>query len=149
MSPTWSGHKELGLDLVEPLQDQPQKPRRPPLEEENKYEGAVYPIEIFLEEALEKHRNAMMDNFAQILQHLPTIGASTSCTNSSGATPLEVHDKFDIPIFEGQINAYVIDIWLNFLEGYFLVHDFFDRKNIIFALLKATDPCQRLIGNLL
>ena len=35
--------------------------------EENKDEGAVDPIKIFLKEALEKHRNAMMDNFAQIL----------------------------------------------------------------------------------
>ena len=115
------------------------------MEEENKDEGAVYPIKIFLKEAPEKHRNAMMDNFAQILQRLPTIGASTSYTNSSGATPLEVHDKFDIPIFEGQINAYVIDIWLNFLEGYFSVHNFFDREKIIFAILKAT-PMSKIGG---
>jgi hypothetical protein len=36
--------------------------------DEKKDEGARYPIKIFLEEALEKKRNAMMDNFAQILQ---------------------------------------------------------------------------------
>ena len=72
MSPTRSGYKELGLDLVEPLQDQPRKPRRPPMGEEKKDEGAGDPIKILLEEALEKQRNAMMDNFAQILQHLPT-----------------------------------------------------------------------------
>jgi hypothetical protein len=32
--------------------------------EENKYEGAGYPIKILLEEALEKQRNVMMDNFS-------------------------------------------------------------------------------------
>ena len=64
MSPTQSGYKELGLDLVEPLQDQPHKPRRPPMAEEKKDEGAGDPIKILLEEALEKQRNAMMDNFA-------------------------------------------------------------------------------------
>ena len=68
MSPMRSGYKELGLDLVEPFQDQPCKPRRPPMAEENKDEGVGYPIKILLEEALEKQRNAMMDNFAQILQ---------------------------------------------------------------------------------
>jgi hypothetical protein len=68
MSPTRSGYKELGLDLVEPLQDQPRKPRRPPMGEEKKDEGAGDPIKLLLEEALEKQRNAMMDNFAQILQ---------------------------------------------------------------------------------
>ena len=68
MSPTRLGYKELGLDLVEPLQDQPQKPRRPPMAEEKKDEGAGDPIKILLEEALEKQRYAMMDDFAQILQ---------------------------------------------------------------------------------
>jgi hypothetical protein len=64
MSPTRLGYKELGLDLSEPLQDQPRKPRRPPMGEENKDEGAGYPIKMFLEEALEKQRNLMMENFS-------------------------------------------------------------------------------------
>ena len=55
MSPTRSGHKELGLDLVEPLQDQPCKPRRTPMGDEKKDEGARDPIEILLEEALKKN----------------------------------------------------------------------------------------------
>jgi hypothetical protein len=54
MSPTRLGYKELGLDLVEPLQDQPRKPRKPPMREEKKDEGERDPIKIFLEEALEK-----------------------------------------------------------------------------------------------
>jgi hypothetical protein len=76
----------------------------------------------------------MMDNFAQILRRLPTSDASTS---SGGASPFKVQINFYIPIFEGQIYAYVVDKWLNLLEGYFSVHNFFDRENITFALLKV------------
>ena len=64
MSPTRSGYKELGLDLVEPLQDQSRKPRWKPMGDRKKDEGVGDPIKIFLEEALEKQRNAMMENFA-------------------------------------------------------------------------------------
>jgi hypothetical protein len=149
MSPTRSGYKELGLDLVEPLQDQPRKPRRPPMGDEKKDEGAGDPIKILLEEALEKQRNAMMDNFAQILQRLPTGGASASNNHSGGATPFKVQVNFDIPIFDGQIDADIVDRWLNLLEGYFSVHDFSDREKIIFSLLKVHPPCQGLVGNLL
>ena len=67
--------------------------------DENKDEGAGYPVKIFLEEALEKQRNVMMDIFAQILQRLPTGVASTSDSDSGGATPFKVQVKFDIPIF--------------------------------------------------
>ena len=69
--------------------------------EGNKDEGAGDTIKIFLEEALEKQRNTMMDNFAQILQRLPTYGASTSNSHSGGATPFKVQVYFDIPVFEG------------------------------------------------
>jgi len=68
MLPIRLGYKELGLKLVEPVQDQPCKPRRPPIAEEKKDEGAGYPFKILLEEALEQQRNTMMDNFAQIVQ---------------------------------------------------------------------------------
>ena len=106
--------------------------------DEKKDEGAGDPIKIFLKEALKKKRNAMMDNFAQILQRLPTSGASASSSHSGGTTPFKVRVNFDIPIFEGQIDADAVDRWLNLLEGYFSVHDFSDREKIIFALLKAT-----------
>ena len=79
-----------------------------------------------------------MDKFSQILQRLPTGDASTSSSHSRVTTPFKVQVKFEIPIFEGQIYAEVVDIWLNLLEGYFLVHDFSDLEKIIFALLKAT-----------
>jgi hypothetical protein len=137
MSPTRSGYKGLGLDLVEPLQDQPRKRRWPPMGEEKKDEGAGDPIKLLLEEALEKQRNVMMDNFAQILQRMPMGNTSTSSNHSGGTTPFKVNEKFDIPIFEGQIDADVIDRWSNLLEGYFSIHDFSDRERIIFALPKA------------
>ena len=94
--------------------------------DEKKDEGAGDPIKIMLEEALEKQRNAMMDNFAQILQRLPTDDASASSSHPGGATPFKVQVKFDIPIFEGQIVVDAIHRWLNILEGYFSVHDFSD-----------------------
>ena len=80
----------------------------------------------------------MMDNFAQILQRLPTYGASASSSHSGGTTPFKVQVNFDILVFEVQIDADVVDRWLYFFEGYFLVHDFSDREKIIFALLKAS-----------
>ena len=78
MSPMTSGYKELGFELVKPLQDQPWKSWWPPMADEKKDEGAGDPIKIFLEEALDRQRNVMMDNFPQILQRLPRGGASAS-----------------------------------------------------------------------
>ena len=106
--------------------------------DEKKDEGVGYPIKIFLEEAFEKQRNAMLDKFSQILQRLPTGGASTSSSHSGGVTPFKVQVNFNIPIFEGQIDADVVGRWLNLLEGYFLVHDFFNGEKIIFAVLKVS-----------
>ena len=94
MSPTRAGYKELGIDLVEPLQDQPRKSLRPPMGDEKKDEGAEDPIKMLLEEALEKQMNAMMDNFSQILQWLPTGGASASRSHFGGATPFKVQVNF-------------------------------------------------------
>jgi hypothetical protein len=51
--------------------------------------------------------------------------------------PFKVQVNFDIPIFEGQIDAEALDKWLNLLEGYFSVHNFFDREKITFTLLKS------------
>jgi len=105
--------------------------------DEKKDEGAGDPIKIFVEGALEKQRNAMMDNFAQILQWLPIGGSSASSGHSGGGTPFKVQVNFGIPIFDGQIHADVVDRWLNLLEGYFTFHDISDRENVIFSLLKV------------
>jgi len=79
----------------------------------------------------------MMDNFSQILQQLPTCNTSSSSSHSGGATPFKVQVNFDILIFEGHLDANVIDRWLNLLEGYFSVYDFSNWEKITFALLKV------------
>jgi hypothetical protein len=54
----------------------------------------------------------MMDSFTQILKGLPTDDASSS---SRGVVPFKVQINFNIPIFEGQIDADVVYKWLNLL----------------------------------
>ena len=56
--------------------------------DEKKDEGVGDPIKIFLKEALEKQRNTMMDNFAQILQRLPTGSALHPTATLEGRLPL-------------------------------------------------------------
>eukprot|EP00253_Pinus_taeda_P029926 PITA_29926 len=57
--------------------------------DEKKDEGAGDPIKNFLEEALERQRNTIMDSFAQILQQLPRSYASASSSYSRNATPFK------------------------------------------------------------
>jgi hypothetical protein len=72
MSPTRSGYKELGLELVS-LEDKISRmPKRPLMVEENKDDGTGDPFKMFLEESLTQQRNEMMDSFVQILRRLPT-----------------------------------------------------------------------------
>jgi hypothetical protein len=93
---------------------------------------------MLLEEALARQRNEMMDNFAEILRRLSTGTEGTSSNNQfGGPTPFKVQVNFDIPLFEGQIDAYALEKWLNQLEGYLSVHNFSNREKITFALLKA------------
>jgi hypothetical protein len=101
---------------------------------ENKYDGTRDPFKLLIEESLMQQRNEMMDSFVQILRQLPTGDASSS---NGGAAPFKVQINFDIPIFEGQIDADAVDKWLNLLEGYFFVHNFSNREKITFALLKV------------
>jgi hypothetical protein len=89
---------------------------------------------MLLEESLERQRNEMMEIFAQIFRRLPTSDTSTS---SGGVAHFKVYINFYIPMFEGQIDVDVIDKWLNLQEWYFSIHNFSDRENITFALLKV------------
>ena len=43
-----SGHKDLGLELVEPLQDRNLQSRQPPMAKEKKDEREGDPLKIFL-----------------------------------------------------------------------------------------------------
>jgi hypothetical protein len=134
MSPTRSEYKELGLELVS-LEDQSSRmPKRPLMAGEKKDDGTRDPFKMLLEESLMQQRNEMMDSFTQILRRLPTGDTSSS---SGGTAPFKVQINFDIPVFEGQIDADGVDKWLNLLEGYFSVHNFSNRENITFALLKV------------
>jgi hypothetical protein len=96
--------------------------------------GVGDPFKMFIEKYHAQQRNEMMDNFAQILWWLPIEEVSSS---SGHETPFKVQVNFNIPLFEGLIDVNVVDKWLNLLEGYFLVHNFFDREKITFTLLKV------------
>jgi hypothetical protein len=134
MSPARSWYKELGLDLVSLEEKTSRTQKRPLMEGENKDDGTGDPFKMFLEESLMQQRNEMMDSFAKFLRRLPIGDASSSNRHVS---PFKVKINFDIPIFEGQIDADVVDKWLNLVEGYFSVHNFSNRENITFVLLKV------------
>jgi hypothetical protein len=68
---------------------------------------------------------------------LTISGTSSSRSHFGDATPFKVQFNFDIHVFEGHIDADALEKWLNFLEGYFFVHNFFDGEKITFTLLKA------------
>ena len=63
--------------------------------------------------------------------------SSSSKNHFRSTSPFKLRVNFDIPVFEGQIDEDALDKWLNLLEGYFFVHNFFDREKITFALLKG------------
>jgi hypothetical protein len=106
--------------------------------EEKKNDGVDDPINLLLEQALTRQRDEMMENFDHILQCLPIAsGASSSSSHFAGTSPFKVQANFDIPVFEGQIDAEALEKWLNLLEGYFLDHNFSDKAKITFALLKS------------
>jgi hypothetical protein len=133
-----SEYSKLGLELVSLEDNRSRTPKKPSMAEEKKNDGADDPISLLLEQALTRQRDEMMDNFSHILQCLLIAsGASSSSDHFGGTSPFKVQINFDIPIFEGQIDADALDKWLNLLEGYLSVHNLFDREKITFALLKA------------
>jgi hypothetical protein len=134
MSPTRSRYKELGRELVSVEDKISRTPKRPFMAGEKKDDRLRYPFKKLLEESLTQQRNEMMDSFVQILRQLP-IGDTSS--SSGGPAPFKVQINLDVPIFKGQIDAYVVEKWLNLLEVYFSVHKFSNRENITFALLKV------------
>ena len=92
----------------------------------------------------------MMDNFTQILQRQPMAVTKKSSIgiHFASATPFKVQVNFYIPLFEGQIDADALEKWLNLLEGYFFVQNFFDREKFTFALLKAP-PMSNISGKII
>jgi hypothetical protein len=97
MYPTRSEYSKLGLELVS-------------LEDNQKNNGAEDSINLLLDQALTRQRDEMMENFSHILQRLLiTTGTSSSSGQFGGTSPLKEHVNFDIPIFEGQIDADALD----------------------------------------
>jgi hypothetical protein len=138
MSPTRSEYSKLGLELVSLEDNRSRTPKKPSMAEEKKIDGADDPINLLLEQALTRQRDEMMENFSHILKRLPIAsGASSSSDHFEGTSPFKVQVNFDIPVFEGQIDAEALEKWLTLLEGYFSVHNFSDKEKITFALLKA------------
>ena len=77
---------------------------------------------------------------------LAVTSASSMSSQIRDGTPFKVQVNFDIPLFEGQIDVYGLDKWLNVIEGYLFVHNFSDKENITFALLKAVPHVQNWWG---
>ena len=105
--------------------------------EEKKDNRARDPIKLLPEEALILQRNEMLDSFSQILRQMPTTASAYSTSSRfRDETPFKVQVNFDIPLFEGKVDADALDNWLNVLEWYFSVHNFSNKENITFVLLK-------------
>jgi hypothetical protein len=129
MSPTRSEYSKLGLELVSLEENHSRTPKKPSMVEEKKNDRAKYSINLLLEKALMRQRDKMMENFSHILQRLSiTTEHISSRDHFGGTSPFKVQVNFDIPIFEGQIDAYALDKWLNLLEGYFSIHNFSTEK---------------------
>ena len=80
----------------------------------------------------------MVNNFSQILlRMLMTVGSLSTSSRFWGTNPFKVQVNFEIPLFEGKIDANALEKWLSLLEGYFSVQKNFDNEKITFALLKS------------
>jgi hypothetical protein len=133
-----SEYTKLGLELVSIEDNHSRTPKKPSMVEEKKNDGADDPISLLLEKTLTRQRDEMMENFSHIPQCMPIASSTSSSSGHFGGTShFQVQVNFDIPVFEGQIDADALDKWLNLLEGYFSVHIFSDKEKITFALLKA------------
>jgi hypothetical protein len=66
-----SGYKELSIKLDSFEESHYLPPKKNPMVEENRDDGEIYPIKLFLKESLMRQRNKMMDNFSQVLRQLP------------------------------------------------------------------------------
>jgi hypothetical protein len=102
MSPTRSEYRKLGIELVSIEENHSRTPKKASMAEEMKNDREDDPISLFLEKALTRQRDEMMENFSHILQPLPIASSESSSRDHFGGTsPFKVQVNFDIPIFEG------------------------------------------------
>ena len=92
-------------------------------------------IKTLIEEALNKKHKEMMKEFLEMAGKWEAQ-ASPSNPKFGGQTPFKVQVNFNIPTFQGKIDADVVDDWLSELERYFCVNNFSDIEKITFPLLK-------------
>ena len=86
MSMTRSEYRKLGLDLVSLEDNRSRTPKKPPMAEEKKNNGADDPINLSLEQALTRQRDEMMENFSHILQRLSIASGASSSSSHFGGT---------------------------------------------------------------
>ena len=65
-----------------------------------------------------------------------------------GGMPYKAKYKFDIHVFQGEFNALSLDKWLSLLEGYLSFHNFSNKGNMIFVLLKDV-PSSKISGKII
>ena len=99
-------------------------------------DGMDESLKTLVEEALNKQCEEMMKQFSEMLGK-QEAHASQRNQKFGTQTPFKVQVNFDIPTFQGKIDADVVDDWLSKLERYFCVNNFSDIEKIIFALLKV------------
>ena len=105
-----SEYRKLGLELVSLEDNHSRMPKKPSMAEEKKNNGADDYINLLLEQALTWQRDEMMDDFSHILQYLPIkTNTSSSSDHFGGTFPFKVQVNFDIPVFEGQIDAEALE----------------------------------------
>jgi hypothetical protein len=110
MSLMRSEYIKLGFELVSLEDNRSRFPKKPSMAEENKNGGVEDYINLFLEQALARQRDEMIDNFSHILQRLSIATCTSSSSDHFGGTsPFKVKVKFYILIFEGQINVDALD----------------------------------------
>ena len=101
-----SEYSKLGLELVSLEDNRSRMPKKPSMVKEKKNNETYNPINMLLEQALTWQKDEMMENFSYILQLLSiTIGEYSSSNHFGGTSPFKVQVNFDIPVFEGQIDA--------------------------------------------
>jgi hypothetical protein len=90
----------MDLELVSLGDNRSCTPKKPSMAEEKINNGLENSINLFLEQSLTQQRDEMMENFSQILRHLP-IKADVFSLRSHfrGTTPFKVHTNFDILVF--------------------------------------------------
>jgi hypothetical protein len=89
MSPTRYEYSKLGLKLVSLEENHSCTPNKPSMAKEKKNDGEDDPISLFLEKALTRQREKMIENFSHIVQCLSIAsGASSSSGHFGGTSPL-------------------------------------------------------------